>query len=573
MREHPLFHLTRHFFRSLFTLGVLSEVGTGSFARMLPAAGGVLAALGLVFARVYLEKYGALNTVGHPEPYRLAALGDQAFLLALPMWIAAFVTILVGHALFPDETDYRVLMPQPVTRRVVFLSKLFALTVFCGLVVVCSHAALFPVFLLIAMSPWAEQGLAAQAAARATSGLLASAFAVLAVVAVHGVLVAAAPRRRLVSASALLRSGLLCALVVSLPLLLRLPGQGRAIMTGESWVFAVPPIWFVGLERRLLGSGEDATVGGLVLAAATALPAAAAVATWSYAVLYRRFDRVMRAPARTRAGRPLARSPIRRFAFDTPYARVFLGVRRFTMLTLRRSVLHQGILVVLSAAGAGLVLNSLIGADVAGWWRRGGAPGRDLIDAAATGSFTLIFVAALAARLSLAVPLEPRANWMFRCAQQEKETAAQLEAAADAVRCFGVFVPVMLMLPLQWLVLGGGGALTAAVAAVLFGLVLVEILMRGWARIPFTCSYIPGKGFLPLTLLLGAASYLLFIRAGGALATADLESSRMARACAAAVAASALLLWSLRVRRSRTVTPVFDDELPSEVTSLGLSGD
>lgn len=572
MREHPLFHLTRHFFRSLFTLGVLSEAGTGSFTRMLPAAGGVLAAMGLVFARVYLGKYGALNTVEDPEPYRLAALGDQAFLLALPMWMAAFVTILVGHALFPDETDYRVLMPQPVTRRVVFLAKLFALALFCGLVVVCSHAALFPVFLLIAMSPWAEQGLAAQAAARATSGLLASGFAVLAVVAVYGVLVAAAPRRRLVSASALLRSGLLCALVVSLPLLMRLPGQGRAIMTGESWVFAVPPVWFASLERRLLGSGQDPGLGGLVLAAATALPAAAAVAMWSYAVLYRRFDRVMRAPARTRAGGPHARSSIR-FAFDTPYARVFLGVRRFTILTLRRSVLHQGILVVVSAAGAGLVLNGLIGADVIGWWRRGGAPGRDLIDAVASGSFTLIFVAALAARLSLAVPREPRANWMFRCAQQEKETAAQLEAAADAVRCFGVFVPVMLMLPLQWLVLGAGGALAAAVSAVLLGLLLVEILMRGWARIPFTCSYIPGKGFLPLTLLLGVAGYLLFIRAGGALAAADLRSAGIAGVFAAGVAASALLLWSLRVRRSRAFTPVFDDELPSELTSLGLSAD
>ena len=572
MQEHPGSHLTRHFFRSLFTLGFLSEAGAGSFARMLPAAGGVMLAMGLVLTRVYLGKYGALNALGHPEPYRQAALGDHAFLIALPMWIAAFVTVLVGHALFPDETDYRVLMPQPVTRRVVFLSKLVALALFCGLIVVLSHAALAPVFVLIAMSPWAEHGLAAQAAAHLTSGLLASTFAVLAIVAVHGVLVAAAPGRRLVSTSAVLRSGLLCALVLSLPLVLRLPGQARGITSGDAWVFAAPPVWFAGLERWLLGDQEDATMKALVLAATTAVPAAAALAMWSYAVLYRRFDRVMRAPARAR-DRPARIASWIRLPPDTPYRRVFLGVRTFTTLTLRRSVLHQGILVALSAAGAGLVLNSLIAADITGWWGRGGMPGRDLIDATATGSFTLIFVAALAVRMSLAVPLEPRANWLFRCAPQEREAAAQLAAAVHAVRCFGVLVPAALMLPLQWMILGAGAALTATCAAVLLGLLLVEILMRDWARIPFTCSYIPGKGFLPRTLLIGVASYLLFTRAGGALAAADVRSSGTAAAFAAVVTASALLLRCLRVRRWRTITPMFDDELPREVNPLRLSAD
>ena len=55
------------------------------------------------------------------------------------MWIVAGAVALVGQSLFPDETDFRILMAEPLSRSVVFGAKLAALLLFGGLFVVGSH--------------------------------------------------------------------------------------------------------------------------------------------------------------------------------------------------------------------------------------------------------------------------------------------------------------------------------------------------------------------------------------------------------------------------------------------------
>ena len=67
------------------------------------------------------------------------------------MLVVAFATLLVSHSLFPDETDFRVLLALPVSRRVVFLSKLAALSLFVGIFIVAAHAAMLPLFLIISV--------------------------------------------------------------------------------------------------------------------------------------------------------------------------------------------------------------------------------------------------------------------------------------------------------------------------------------------------------------------------------------------------------------------------------------
>ena len=69
------------------------------------------------------------------------------------MWIVAFVAVLVGPSLLPDETDFRVLGAMPVTRPVVFGAKLSALVLFIGLFVAASEAALLPMFTVTTISP------------------------------------------------------------------------------------------------------------------------------------------------------------------------------------------------------------------------------------------------------------------------------------------------------------------------------------------------------------------------------------------------------------------------------------
>jgi hypothetical protein len=253
----------------------------------------------------------------------------------------------------------------------------------------------------------------------------------------------------------------------------------------------------------------------------------------------------------------------------------FRAVRRFTSLTLRRSPLHQGVLVAIAAVGAAIVVNSLIDIDFraslaasAKVWRH-----RELVHAVIWAPFTLVFVTTLAVRASLLVPIEPRANWVFRITERPSARLQQIDAAAWTMRAIGVVLPAIVLLPLQWLVLGPGSLITSGVA-VLCGGVLVEVLFLDWRRIPFTCSYMVGKGFVPLVLLKGLLTFLLFTMVGVGFAyTAYAAPPAFGLVITALLIAAIVGLRHMRRISQEHVPLEFEDSLPTEVSPLGLTGD
>ena len=143
MRDRPEVVLTRHFFTSLFDFGFLSDDGAESLKRALLGSLAVALALGLLLTRVFMAKYSMLSA-GPPDAYEHAVIADHAFLMAVPMWFVAGAIGLVGHSLFPDQTDFRVLMAEPLSRSTIFGSKLVSLLLFGGLFVAGTHLALLP---------------------------------------------------------------------------------------------------------------------------------------------------------------------------------------------------------------------------------------------------------------------------------------------------------------------------------------------------------------------------------------------------------------------------------------------
>ena len=128
--------------------------------------------------------------------------------------------------------------------------------------------------------------------------------------------------------------------------------------------------------------------------------------------------------------------------------------------------------------------------------------------------FTLIFAVAIAVRAALVLPIEPRANWVFRMTEdpvREPSSSARFSTPSPAWRGAG---PVLL--PVQWS-LFGSRALSRVVTS-LAGIVFVELHMGDWPRIPFTCSYIPGKRFVGNTILIGFVSFVAFTFFGWAFA-------------------------------------------------------
>jgi hypothetical protein len=562
VRDQPGIVLTRHFFTSLFDFGFLSDDGAESLKRALLGSLAVAIALGLLLTRVYMKKYGMLSA-GPIDAYTHELMADHAFLMAVPMWFVAGAVALVGHSLFPDQTDFRILMAEPLSRLTIFTSKLASLLIVVGLVAAGTHLALLPLTAFTMIGAMKTGSMLTTAMAFGVSSLSASLFAALAVVAVHGVLVTFALHARVLAFSGAVRSVLVGALVLCVPLLARLPGTAIAFASGAWWLSWAPPAWFVGLERWLIGDGRHAA---LAVQAAVATVLVLIVSVASYVRLYRQFDRVLQ-PASARSGRSWNRS-LAKWVGRVP---VRHAIRRFASITVRRSVLHQGLMVGLLAAAGGFVLNALLSAT--GWNQpidlRRRSPFLLTILWAPT---TMMLLAIPAVRLALAVPLDLRSNWIFRMTE---DVAGRAEVAAASVRivlALGVALPLALIGPVQWWVLGRSAAPIIALEG-LIGWLVVEWVMADWRRIPFTCSYIPGKGFVPQMFVKAVATYVFFTTATTIILRVALGRPRAGLVVAVIVAAAAAALRLHRTRQAPLTPLLFDDELPTDVNPLRLNAD
>lgn len=130
-------------------------------------------------------------------------------------------------------------------------------------------------------------------------------------------------------------------------------------------------------------------------------------------------------------------------------------------------------------------------------------------------------------------------------------------------------VPFAAAVPLLWMSYGTRAALPAAVVPAV-GFVFVHAVLLDWRRIPFTCSYLPGKRFIGHSALVGVAACVLFTMASGGvphLATADRKLGLIV------VASLFLIGYWLREKRILTwmKTPLmFEDEFPDQPLQLQL---
>jgi len=97
--------------------------------------------------------------------------------------------------------------------------------------------------------------------------------------------------------------------------------------------------------------------------------------------------------------------------------------------------------------------------------------------------------------------------------------------------------------------------------------------MADWHRVPFTCSYIPGKGFVPQMCVKAFASYVTFTFATGLMLRASLRDHAVAFVLALGFSVTAGALHVRRGRHARQTSLLFEDQVPSDVTALRLSTD
>ena len=175
----------------------------------------------------------------------------------------------------------------------------------------------------------------------------------------------------------------------------------------------------------------------------------------------------------------------------------------------------------------------------------------------------------LAARSAFALPLDQRANWIFRFTESDAARSAQSRAVDCTLTILVVRGPVTLSAPLLWVALGPR-AIVAAIVASGVGLLWIHVLMTGWRRIPFTCPYLPGKRFVGQTVLVGLTGFFAFTTLGTALVHIALGGAGRALVATGTCMAAAYALRRHRQAWWIRAPLMFDDELPDRPVQLGL---
>src|SRR5262249_14155073 len=261
-----------------------------------------------------------------------------------------------------------------------------------------------------------------------------------------------------------------------------------------------PPVWFLNYWQ---GNRRAALL-------AMAVPAAIAVAAYLFS--YRRYQRLL-VENRTLAGTgsDTARRRILPRLLDR-WIRDPRELAAFTFIskTLARSGTHC--LILMAYAGMGL-----------GWITKGAldTPRPSLKDQGVYGLLAVVAPLALSMLVTLglrylfSLPLALRANWIFQTNDRPGRVAWMAAVERFVVWC-GIAPIFVASLPAAVAVFGPWRAAAATTLGFLAALLWFERLFRNWRKLPFTCSYLPGK--LPAWLLMLRTGLIMpFLAAAGQL--------------------------------------------------------
>jgi CubicO group peptidase (beta-lactamase class C family) len=324
--------------------------------------------------------------------------------------------------------------------------------------------------------------------------MLAGAFVYCCVLALQGFAAQLLPRRIFLRLSSLLQMIVFC-IVVSVYFLQPSMATGQALIgaTGHGLLSCSPSFWFLGLFQQLNGSPA---LNLLARRAWIALGVVFCATAIVYALSY---FRTLRKVAEEPDIVGTARLRLPRFGDALQTAIV-----QFSIRTLLRSRRHRLILAFYLGIGFALVI-SLIKAPAARQQLEDALvanPWGQVNEPLLAATIAMIGFAILGTRVILSIPLDLRANWIF-----------QITGVRRAAECLKASRRSLLVLSLApaWLVSAlicfycwprGAAAGHLAMLAAL-GLILTEISLYGFRKIPFTCSYLPGKSQVHLAVLGG----------------------------------------------------------------------
>jgi hypothetical protein len=476
----PSFELLRHFLLRFFDSELVTSPGQTALAAI--GASSMFFTWFPFVTGPLKDKYARLSALAVPGPYRQALRADSLWLITLTMSAIGLLTAIKWQSLYPSLGDYRVIGWFPVRARQIFGAKLAALAIVATGAIVLLTLAPCLGFPALSGGRWAfEQSAGARAMALMTASAAACYLCFFALVATQGVLLNLLRPRRFLritgSAQGLLAGSMLILIVLSFSIG---PPWANAAVRPEiaKWL---PPVWFLGLCQAMSGD-PDGAMHALARRAIVALAAVVALVLATYAVSYRRHRALMM------EGGPAAGMERRWYGaiFDllVPDPRQ-QAVVVFLAKGFSSNGPHRMVLMGYGGFGLAILLSGTIG-------MMGMVDGAHVMAARfVCGHVILLTFLLIGLRHLFSIPVELKANWLFQIAEREGRRQ-WLRAVDRFVLFFGGMAMVVIPFPLEARLLGWRALSESALFAV-FGLLCYEAVFSSWEKLPFTCSYLPGK--------------------------------------------------------------------------------
>ncbi len=558
--------LYREFLFRLVDLELLSPDAQGDANKLLGRFGAMLA-----FFSLYLGLAGLLfDHKGMPLPlFRAISWTTEHFLISTTMLIVGLFAVLSWDSTFPDRRDVLVLSPLPIRTRALFLAKVAAVGSGLGLAIGVFNAGpglSWPVALssenpsvLDIALPFLHRSFVAYWITMSSAGV----FLFCSVLAAQGI-AALLPRRIFLRVSGLLQLAAFCLFLSAYFLEPSLITEHGLAAPGNQWALTwLPDYWFLGVFQQLNGTATPETAA-LAQRAWIGLAVVVAITASAYAFCYFRVLRKVPEEPDILPGKPIFNWSPR---FGTPNE---TAIVQFSLRALGRSRQHRVILSFYLGIGCAILIliSRAKPPDAAAYTPP--PPALGLI----VSSIMLLCFWIVGTRIIFTIPLDLRANWIYRVTPVRggppclKATRRALYLLALAPAWAGA--AAWLLSTWTWWMAAGH-----LVVFGLTGALLVELCLYNFQKIPFTCSWLPGKSntlfafsvFSFLLMLLLVKGSLLELRALG-------DPARYAAMIAILVVAMAAARWRT-ARRAHTEEPIvqFDEEQAPVLTSLGLFRD
>ena len=565
-------HQFRVLFRSFFSRAVDLELLSpgGEIDKLMIQFAAILAAFNFVVAYILVPRY--FTSIQPHSLLVVSAWSDEEFLISTTISVVGLFIVLAWENLLPDARDSFALGILPVRTRTVALAKVTSIGCAVGAIVLLVNVFTSLCYAGIASVDGSILALLRTFSAYWLTMCMASLFTLGLFISIQGLAAQALSYRafqRLSGTIQLLAFFSILAAYFLKPQLATV--GGLTAPQNRTWLTWLPSYWFLGIFHELNGSANP-ILAQLARHGLYMTGLAITVAAFSLSLVYgRTVKKIVEQPDIAPSDRSHhssgALSRLVGLMCNRPIDRALL---LFALRTFVRSRKHRLLLAMFSGIGLAIALaytESLLHGEWEQRWNETNSP-------LMVASLILLFFVVFGMRIVFTFPYALKSNWIFRvtAVQRPARYFFAVRKSLYGLAAFPILTVSALFLLTIW---PGRPVMFHILVLATVAVIVVEKSLYGFRKIPFACSYLPGKANLNVTLGCYAAVILFAAHQGG-----SLEFWAMQRIARYVVLLAILLIWAIRSRyrfrefATAPLTPIqFEDRSPNEILTIDLRRD